>query len=80
MTLLAVAYLLLAAQSNHVADHAPQPEGHSNAPAVQAGQAPAAKSERLICRRVGRAATGSTLGGDRRCLTAEQWQAVNQRR
>lgn len=80
MTLLAVAYLLFAAQNNHVADHAPQPEGHSNAPAAQTGQAPAAPAERLICRRVGRAATGSTLGGDRRCLTAEQWRALNSRR
>lgn len=37
------------------------------------------KAERLICRRVGAAATGSTLG-HRQCLTAEQWRARNQRR
>jgi hypothetical protein len=37
------------------------------------------KADRLICRRVGSAATGSTLG-HRQCLTAEQWRARNRRR
>ena len=37
------------------------------------------KGERLICRRVGAAATGSTMG-HRRCLTAAQWRALNARR
>ena len=36
------------------------------------------KQERLICRRVGMAATGSSMG-HRRCLTAAQWRALNQR-
>lgn len=38
------------------------------------------KSERLICRRVSDADVGSLLQGrSRRCLTAEQWRALNRR-
>ena len=37
------------------------------------------KGERLICRRLSPAATGSAMG-HRRCLTAAQWRAVNRAR
>ena len=37
------------------------------------------KNERLICRRLAPAATGSAMG-HRRCLTAAQWRAINARR
>jgi len=37
------------------------------------------KNERLICRRLAPAATGSAMG-HRRCLTAAQWRALNARR
>ena len=37
------------------------------------------KNERLICRRLAPAATGSAMG-HRRCLTAAQWRAIKARR
>jgi hypothetical protein len=37
------------------------------------------KGERLICRRLAPAATGSAMG-HRRCLTAAQWRAINRAR
>ena len=37
------------------------------------------KGERLICRRLSPAATGSAMG-HRRCLTAAQWRALNRAR
>ena len=43
---------------------------------TQSGQE---KNERLICRRLSPAATGSAMG-HRRCLTAAQWRALNRAR
>lgn len=80
MTLLAVAYLLFAVEGAHQGTEQPQGRAQSAPSEQQEGRQPAAENERLICRRVGQAATGSSLGGDRRCLTAEQWRALNRRR
>lgn len=75
-----VAFALVTAATAAIA----QSSQHQNAQTTgQQGQEGAAKAdqkgERLICRRVGAAATGSQLG-HRQCLTAAQWRALNQRR
>lgn len=48
--------------------------GSQAAPAADSGNRPAA-AERRICRRVD--TTGSRTGGQRVCLTAEQWRRVD---
>ena len=80
MTKFLVAFASVAIASTAIAQTS-QPRQEADEP--ENGQAQQTqdqdKNERLICRRVGAAATGSTMG-HRRCLTAAQWRALNARR
>lgn len=62
------------AQTEQPRERADENEAHANH--QQEGQE---KGERLICRRLAPAATGSAMG-HRRCLTAAQWRAINRAR
>lgn len=81
MTRFIVAFASLAlagtafAQTEQPRERTDQNEAHQNH-AQQGGEE---KGERLICRRLAPAATGSAMG-HRRCLTAAQWRAVNRAR
>lgn len=80
MTRYLVAFAFVALAGTAVAQTS-QPQPRTNEP--ENGQAQSSqeqdKNERLICRRLAPAATGSAMG-HRRCLTAAQWRALNARR
>ena len=79
MTKLLVAFLSLSLAGTAMAQ-ADEPELQDRPDSAQNQQQrePETK-ERLICRRLSPAATGSQLG-HRRCLTAAQWRAINRAR
>ena len=72
--LVAFASLALAGTALAQADE-PESQDRPDNAQTQSQREPEAK-ERLICRRLAPAATGSALG-HRRCLTAAQWRAIN---
>ena len=76
MKSLLVATLILTATTAVSAQTGPtQEESDASEREQDEAQQPEQKNERRICRRVGEAATGSTLG-HKRCLTAEQWRRL----
>ena len=75
--LIALASLALAGTALAQADE-PESQDRPDNAQTQQQREPEAK-ERLICRRLSPAATGSQLG-QRRCLTAAQWRAINRAR
>jgi hypothetical protein len=64
------------AQTEQPRERTDENEMHQAHQAQQGGEE---KNERLICRRLSPAATGSAMG-HRRCLTAAQWRALNRAR
>jgi hypothetical protein len=81
MTRFIVAFASLALAGTAVAQ-SEQPRERTDENEIQQSQQQGGgeeKGERLICRRLAPAATGSAMG-HRRCLTAAQWRAVNRAR
>lgn len=78
MTKFLVAFASLALAGTALAQ-ADEPESQDRPDNAQTQQREPEAKERLICRRLSPAATGSQLG-HRRCLTAAQWRAINRAR
>lgn len=79
MTKLLAAFASLALAGTAVAQTEPEPpRAQTNESEQPQPQQEQEKNERLICRRLSPAATGSSMG-HRRCLTAAQWRALNRR-
>lgn len=76
--LVAFASLVLAGTASGQTDELPSQGALAESAQARPNREPKAK-ERLICRRLSPAATGSQLG-ERRCLTAAQWRALNRAR
>lgn len=79
MTKLLAAFASFALAGTAIAQTEPeQPRTEPNTTEQAQPQQEQEKNERLICRRLSPAATGSYMG-HRRCLTAAQWRALNRR-
>lgn len=79
MTKFLVAFASLALAGTAIAQAEPEQPRNEESQSEQAEPQPErGKNERLICRRLAPAATGSVMG-HRRCLTAAQWRALNRR-
>lgn len=80
MTRFIVAFASLALAGTAMAQtEQPRERGEENETHQNHQQPGQEKGERLICRRLAPAATGSAMG-HRRCLTAAQWRAINRAR
>ncbi len=80
MTKLLIAFASVAIAGSAIAQTSqPRQEAEETENGQAQSQQEQEKGERLICRRLQPAATGSAMG-HRRCLTAAQWRILNARR